>query len=104
MSNLTFSQIMRMLRGRWQACLITFLLIVGAGIGLTAIMTKKYTAAASILLDVRGVDPVSGSTAPSQLIPNYIATQLDVISSHNAALKVVNELGIDQVPAIRQEF
>jgi len=104
MGNLTFSQIARTLRGRWKLCLTTFALFVCAGIALTLIMPKKYTATASVLVDFRGTDPVSGSILPGQLFPGYLATQLDLIRSHNVALKVVDALNLDKVPEVHQQF
>lgn len=104
MDGLSFSQIIRMLRGRWKACLITFLLFIALGVGLTSLMTEKYTAKSTILLDFRSADPVSGNNVPGQLFPGYLATQLDLIRSHNVGLKVVDALAIDKVPEVRAQF
>ncbi len=104
MDGLSFSQIIRMLLGRWKTCVVTFVVIVAIGVGLTAAMTEKYKATATILLDFRGTDPVSGNNVPGQMLPGYLATQLDLIKSHNVALKVVDALGIDKVPEIRAQF
>ncbi|MES2354975.1 MAG: chain length determinant protein EpsF [Pseudomonadota bacterium] len=104
MNNLTFSQIFRTLRGRWKLCFTIFFGIVGVCIAVTAAMTEKYTATATVLLDVRGADPVSGATVPGQLFPSYLATQLDLMSSLNVALKVVDTLKIDTVPEVQTEY
>jgi len=64
-------------------------LIVGT---VSAFMPKVYTATASLVVNLQGPDPVTGLAMPSQLIPGYLATQVDIISSHNVALKVVDNL------------
>lgn len=69
--------------------LIFTVLVVGI---VSAFMPKVYTATASLVVNVQGGDPVTGAALPSQLIPGYLATQVDIISSHNVALKVVDSL------------
>lgn len=102
MDNMSFEHILSTLRGRWRLGLYTFVLVVGVVIVVTAMMQKKYTATASILIDFHGPDPVSGTILPGQ--PGYLATQLDVISSRNVALKVVDALAIDKAPEVQRRF
>jgi uncharacterized protein involved in exopolysaccharide biosynthesis len=45
-----------------------------------------------VLLNAKGVDPVTGVTLPGQLLPGYMATQVDIITSKNVALRVVDRL------------
>lgn len=69
--------------------LILTVLIVGI---VSMLMPKVYTATASLVVNVQGGDPVTGVAMPTQLIPGYLATQVDIISSHSVALKVVDRL------------
>lgn len=69
--------------------LMLTVLVVGI---VSVFMPKVYTATASLVVNVQGGDPVTGAAMPSQLIPGYLATQVDIISSHNVALKVVDTL------------
>lgn len=69
--------------------LMLTVLVVGI---VSVLMPKVYTATASLVVNVQGGDPVTGVAMPSQLIPGYLATQVDIISSHNVALKVVDAL------------
>ena len=69
--------------------LIVTVLVVGI---VSVFMPKVYTATASLVVNVQGGDPVTGVAMPTQLIPGYLATQVDIIRSHNVALKVVDRL------------
>ena len=69
--------------------LVLTVLIVGA---VSAFMPKIYSATASVVVNFQGADPVTGVAMPTQLIPGYLATQVDILSSHNVALKVVDNL------------
>jgi succinoglycan biosynthesis transport protein ExoP len=50
------------------------------------------------------VDPLTGLTMPGQLLPGYMATQIDIISSKNVALRVVDALHLASSPAVIQQF
>jgi chain length determinant protein EpsF len=50
------------------------------------------------------VDPLTGLTMPGQLLPGYMATQIDIISSKNVALRVVDSLRLASSPAVIQQF
>jgi chain length determinant protein EpsF len=47
---------------------------------------------------------VSGALLPLQMLPGYLATQIDIIKSHSVALKVVSALKLTDLEAIRDEF
>ena len=51
-----------------------------------------------------GTDPVVGIEQPSDLLPSALATQLDVIASHNVALKVVDKLDLRKNQELRDKF
>ncbi|MEN9628073.1 MAG: hypothetical protein RJA10_1300, partial [Pseudomonadota bacterium] len=53
-----FLQFLSILRARWLAMLIVVLLAVGAALGLSLMLTKQYTATASVVVDFKP-DPVS---------------------------------------------
>ena len=67
------------------------------------ILPKTYTATTSLVINSKGADPVTGFVLPAALMPGYLATQLDIITSRNVALKVVDKLGlVDNHQAIEQ--
>ena len=67
-------------------------------------MPKQYVASTALVLDQRGIDPVTGMVLPAQLLSGYLATQQEVIASHNVALKVVDLLDLTQNPALQEDF
>jgi uncharacterized protein involved in exopolysaccharide biosynthesis len=62
------------------------------------VLPKTYKATASVLLNYKGMDPVTGLTMPGQLLPGYMATQIDIISSKNVALRVVDRCKLAEKP------
>jgi succinoglycan biosynthesis transport protein ExoP len=64
----------------------------------------SYKATASVLLNYKGVDPVTGATTPGQLLPGYMATQIDIIGSKHVALRVVDSLKLASSAAVREQF
>jgi polysaccharide biosynthesis transport protein len=101
---MTVGQLLRAIRGRWLLCLSVFVLIVGATLAASLLMSKYYTASTSIVIDFRRSDPVSGNVNSGQLLPGYVATQLDIIASRGVALKVIDMLGIDKLSLVRKEY
>ena len=43
------------------------------------VLPKSYTATTSLVLNYKGMDPVTGAVLPAQLMPGYMATQTDII-------------------------
>jgi chain length determinant protein EpsF len=50
------------------------------------------------------MDPVTGIVLPAQLMPGYMATQVDIISSRNVAIKVVDQLNISKSSTAQAQF
>ncbi len=68
------------------------------------VQSSTYKATASVLLNYKGVDPVTGATTPGQLLPGYMATQIDIIGSKHVALRVVDRLKLADHPEVRKQF
>ena len=68
------------------------------------IWPKTYVAEVSVVVDSKSTDPVSGVAQAPDLLPSTIATQVDVISSHNVARKVVQKLGLRSNPTFKEKF
>lgn len=92
------------LRARRRIVLTAFLVTVLATALVSFVLPKTYTATSSVVLNFKGVDPLTGMTMPGQLLPGYMATQVDIISSRNVALRVVDALKLAQSPAVLAEF
>jgi succinoglycan biosynthesis transport protein ExoP len=68
------------------------------------VQPSTYKATASVLLNYKGVDPLTGVTTPGQLLPGYMATQIDIIGSKHVALRVVDSLKLAGSPAAHAQF
>jgi succinoglycan biosynthesis transport protein ExoP len=101
---MNLTQFLLVLRARYRIVLIIFSVIVLGTLIVNLVLPKKYTATTSLVLNYKGVDPVTGLTLPAQLMPGYMATQVDIITSHNVAARVVDELKIAQNAAAQQQF
>ena len=101
---MNLSQIIRILSARRGLVFTVWLLVVAVTVALSLVLPKRYVASVSLVIDSKATDPVTGAMLPLQLMPSHLATQVDVIESHNAALKVVDRLHLTQLPAIREEF
>jgi chain length determinant protein EpsF len=100
---MTFSQFLSILRARWKLVASVFVLTVAAAVAVSLVLPKKYTAEASVVVDVTP-DPISGVMGSAMLGPSIIATQVDILTSDRVARKVVQNLKLDQSPAIRQQW
>ncbi|UVW29925.1 chain length determinant protein EpsF [Massilia sp. H6] len=97
-------QFLLILLARKKIILSTLLVTVLLALGWSLVQQKTYTASASVLLNYKGVDPVSGLTMPGNLMPGYMATQIDIISSKNVALRVVDALRLASSPAVQAQW
>jgi polysaccharide biosynthesis transport protein len=80
---------------------VTFVAVVGIGLWLP----PRYTASTSLIVDFKGVDPITGAVLPfPQLMPSFMATELDVIQSRAVSLKVVKALKLASVAENKQKF
>lgn len=101
---MNFSQFLLIIKARYQIILWTFFLVVGVTLAVSLVLPKSYTATTSLIVNYKGVDPVTGMAMPAQLMPGYMATQVDIISSHAVAVKVVKNLGLTNSPVIQQQY
>ncbi|MGK5061701.1 chain length determinant protein EpsF [Janthinobacterium sp. LB3P112] len=99
-----FSQLLLILRARRWILIATVLFTVSITLVVSLLLPKTYKATSSLLMNYKGVDPVTGLTMPGQLLPGYMATQIDIITSKNVALRVVDKLGLANSPAVQAQF
>ncbi|MFM9835193.1 MAG: chain length determinant protein EpsF [Methylophilaceae bacterium] len=97
-------QFILIVRARYKIISLIFLATVLTTLVLSLIAQKSYTATASVMLSSKGIDPVTGSTLPAELMPSYMETQVDIINSHDLAVKVVDKLGIAQNPQAQEQY
>ncbi|GIZ52845.1 chain length determinant protein EpsF [Noviherbaspirillum aridicola] len=82
----------------------TLLASVACALTLSLLWPKTYKASTSLVLNYKGVDPVSGLSMSPQLMPGYVATQIDIIASKSVALRVVDALGLQRDPDFVEAF
>lgn len=97
-------QFLLIMLARKKIILATLAVTVLLTLGVSLVQQKTYKATASVLLNYKGVDPLTGLTMPGQLLPGYMATQMDIISSKNVALRVVDSLRLASSAAILEQF
>ncbi|WP_374511666.1 chain length determinant protein EpsF [Niveibacterium sp.] len=93
---MTFQQFVLILKARWKIIVLIFSVVVATAVTLSLVLPKQYTATASVLVDVKSGDPIYGAMMQAQLMPGYMATQVDIISSDRVAQRVVRMLGLDK--------
>ncbi|MDB5754153.1 MAG: chain-length determining protein [Massilia sp.] len=97
-------QFLLILLARKKIILATLAVTVLLALGFSLVQQPTYKATASVLLNYKGVDPLTGLTMPGQLLPGYMATQIDIISSKNVALRVVDTLKLATSKAVLDQF
>jgi len=97
-------QFLLIMLARKKIILATLAVTVLLTLGFSLLQQKTYKAAASVLLNYKGVDPLTGLTMPGQLLPGYMATQIDIITSKNVALRVVDALRLASSSSILAQF
>ena len=95
---MSFQQFLGILRGRWWLLATCFVLMVSAALAWSLVRPKMYTATARLMVDPKLADPVGGVVIPTEQIPAFVATQLDLLKSEQVALKVVDELKLLERP------
>jgi chain length determinant protein EpsF len=88
------------LRARRWAIIATTIAALAAALLLILLTPKSYTAATDLLIDSRGLDPISGQAQPGRITGGYLATQTDIIRSRNVAIKVITDLRLTSHPAM----
>jgi len=92
------------LRARYRVILLVFLTTVSLIVTASLLITKRYTATASVVVDVNSPDPIVGALLPAMITPAYMGTQVDVINSKRVAQRVVKLLKLDESPQVQQNW
>ncbi|HEX7762465.1 MAG TPA: GNVR domain-containing protein [Cellvibrio sp.] len=88
-----------LLARKW-AILASCALALVAALAIILLSPKSYTAAIDLLVDSRGLDPISGQSQPARMTGAYLATQSDIIRSRNVANKVIEQLALGSSPTM----
>ncbi|HEX8605345.1 MAG TPA: chain length determinant protein EpsF [Pseudoduganella sp.] len=101
---MNFTQLLLIFRARKKVVISTLLIVVLAALAVSLLLPKTYKASSTLLLNYKGVDPLTGVMMPGQLMPAYMATQIDIIGSRNVAIRVVERLQLANSPAVQEQF
>lgn len=101
---MSFRQLWIILRARYALVLIVLLAVTATVLSVTLLLPKTYQATATLVLNYRGTDPITGVATPAQVMENFMATQVKIVTSEEAARRVVVALGLDRDPLSIRQF
>ncbi len=101
---MNFEQFLLILRARLWLLLSVAALVVATTLTVSLLLPKQYSATASVVVDAKGVDMLSGMQMQAMLMPSYMATQVDIINSDRVAQRVIRLLKLDEVPEFREQW
>lgn len=101
---MNFLQLVLALRARYKIIVLMLVVTVAAAAVISMLMPKTYVASTTVVVNYKGVDPVTGLSTPGQLAAGFLNTQVDIIKSKNVALLVVDELKLADSPIVRKQY
>ncbi|MCC7487578.1 MAG: chain length determinant protein EpsF [Burkholderiales bacterium] len=101
---MSLEQLLRILLARWRLMLVTVLVTVAATIAVSLMLPPRYTSTATLVVDIKGVDPISGAFMPILPMAGYLATQVDIIKSHGVARGAVELLRLPDNASARELY
>ncbi|MBF4991754.1 chain length determinant protein EpsF [Methylophilus sp. QUAN] len=101
---MNFSQLVLILKARYKMILLVSIITLLTASVVSLLFPKSYKAATTVILNYKGVDPVTGIAMPAQLMPGYMATQVDIIQSKNVTLDVIKRLHLSEVKSLQEQF
>lgn len=101
---MNFSQLAIILKVRLYLIVVVAIVTLLTAVIISMLMPKNYMATTTVLLNYKGVDPVTGTSLPAQLLPGYMGTQVEIIKSKSVAIDVVKRLNLAEIPSIQQDF
>jgi chain length determinant protein EpsF len=101
---MNFQQLLIILWARKATALSVLAITVLTTLAVSLTMSKQYVSTTTLVIDQRQANPVTGLTLPAQLVAGYMATQIDVIASHNVARKVVDKLKLTDNEKWQKKF
>lgn len=101
---MTLQQIWTALHARKGRIAQALIATVTCALAVSLLWPATYKASTTLVLNYKGVDPVSGLAMSPQLMPGYVATQIDIIASKSVALKVVDALDLQAQPAFADAY
>jgi len=101
---MNLNQFFAILRARWWVAALVLALTVVTTLAVSLMLPKRYTASATLVVDVKTPDPIAGVMFPAMALPSYMATQVDILESDRVALRVAKVLRLAENPRVRQQW
>ena len=101
---MTIDQLLRAIKAHRGLVFLSILVTVLIATGIGLLMPKTYKATASVVLDVKSVDPIVGTILPQMASPSYMSTQVDIFQSDRVARRVVDKLKLEQDAETRRQW
>lgn len=101
---MNFSRMLAVLRGRRREAQLVFAVMAALIFAGALMLPVQYTAGASLVLNLKSNDGLSGIALPGGLVSTHIATQIDILQSERVLLKAVDRLGLDKSPAWKEKW
>lgn len=103
---MSFRQFLLILHARRRLMINILLLVVIVTVAGSLIFPKRYTASASVVVDVNAPDPVtsSSSTLVTGPQPSYMPTQMDIAASDRVAQRVAKMLKLDEDRELNEKW
>lgn len=101
---MNLSQLMLILKARFKIILLVAVITLLTATVVSLLFPKSYKASTTVILNYKGVDPVTGMAMPAQLMPGYMATQVDIIQSKNVTLDVIKRLHLAEIKSLQEQF
>src|SRR5437868_10421144 len=98
------AQILDVFKARWRSAALVLSSVVAIVLAVSFLLTRQYTAAASVLLDAKSPDPIAGIVLPGMSLSGYMATQVDVIQSERVALRAISALKLEQSKSLQDRW
>lgn len=100
---MNLQQLILILKARYKVALFTLIVIVAATLAISLLISPRYTAKTSIVVDIHTPDPLLGTILAG---PNtsYLPTQVDIINSDRTALRAIQILQLDKNRAVRDKW
>ena len=97
-------QFFRILLARRAIILVTLLASLLTAITISQLLPPRYEARSRVILDIIKPDPVTGQLLATNMLRNYISTQIQLIKDVQTAGPVIDKLGWANDPALIQSY
>ncbi|WP_157268364.1 chain length determinant protein EpsF [Azohydromonas aeria] len=101
---MSIAQFLAILAARWKVLLLVLATTVAATLGISLMLPKSYTASASVLVQVASPDPIVGMSLASQLVPQVMTSQVEIIYSDRVAQKAARLLRLNENADLRNQW